>query len=77
MGGSVTKPGEGTFTYNRNTKVEIEATAYEYYHFIKWTGTAVVAGKVTDPSNASTTVLMDGNYSLKASFALVSWDAHQ
>jgi len=76
-GGSVTKPGEGTFTYNRNTKVEIEATAYEYYHFIKWTGTAVVAGKVTDPSNASTTVLMDGNYSLKASFALVSWDAHQ
>jgi hypothetical protein len=72
-GGSVTKPGEGTFTYNRNTRVEIKATAYEYYRFIKWTGTAVNAGKVTDPSKADTTVLMDGDYSLKASFALDSW----
>jgi hypothetical protein len=74
-GGSVTKPGEGTFTYSRNTKVEIEATAYEYYHFIEWTGTAVEAGKVTDPSKARTTVLMDGDYTLKASFALESWFA--
>jgi hypothetical protein len=76
-GGSVTKPGEGTFSYNHNTTVEIKATAYQYYHFINWTGTAVNAGKVTDPSKADTTVLMDGDYNLKASFALEGWFASQ
>ncbi len=72
-GGSVTKPGEGTFIYNYNTIVEIEATADHSYIFLKWTGTAVAAGKVTDPSKAGTTVLMDEDYSLKASFTFLSW----
>ncbi len=76
-GGSVTKPGEGTFTYNRNTRVEIEAAADDFYKFIRWTGTAVNAGKVTNPSRANTTVLMDGDYSLRASFALGGWNAPQ
>ena len=72
-GGSVTKPGEGIFTYNCNTTVEIEATADNEYYFIGWTGAAVRSGKVTDPSKARTTVLMDGDYSLMASFTFLAW----
>jgi len=72
-GGSVTKPGEGTFTYKRNTIVEIEATPDHSYVFLEWTGSSVRAGKVADPGKARTTVLMDGDYSLMASFAFLSW----
>jgi len=72
-GGSVTNPGEGTFTYNCNTTVEIEATADRDYYFIEWTGSAVRAGKVTDPSKPRTTVLMDGDYSLRAIFTFLAW----
>jgi hypothetical protein len=72
-GGSVTKPGEGTFIYKHNTIVEIEATVDRDYYFLEWTGTAVRAGKVADPGKARTTVLMDGNYSLMASFTFLAW----
>ncbi len=72
-GGSVTKPGEGTFRYNCNTIVEIEATPDQSYVFLYWTGSAVRAGKVADPSKARTTVLIDGDYSLMASFTFLAW----
>jgi hypothetical protein len=72
-GGSVTKPGEGTFIYNCNTRVEIEATPDQSYVFLYWTGSAVRAGKVADPGKARTTVLMDGDYSLMASFTFLAW----
>jgi uncharacterized repeat protein (TIGR02543 family) len=67
-GGSVTMPGEGTFTYERGTSVEVEATAKEGYYFAGWTGTAVDDGKVADPTKAGTTVLVDGDYTLEAHF---------
>jgi len=76
-GGSVTKPGEGTFRYDFNTIVEIEATPDQSYVFLYWTGSAVRAGKVADPSKARTTVLMDGDYSLMASFTFLAWYAPQ
>jgi len=72
-GGSVTTPGEDTFTYEYGTDVDVEATADEYYYFLKWTGSAVDAGKVADPRSANTTVHMDGDYSLKANFAAVNF----
>jgi len=72
-GGSVTTPGEGTFSYEHGSDVPVEATADEYYYFLKWTGSAVDAGKVADPGSASTTVLVDGEYDLKANFAAVSF----
>jgi hypothetical protein len=72
-GGSVTKPGEGTFKYNSNTTVEIEATPDQSYVFLYWTGSAVRAGKVADPDKARTTVRMDGDYSLMASFTFLAW----
>jgi hypothetical protein len=68
-GGSVTIPGEGVFTYNSATTIPIEAApADARYHFVRWTGTAVDAGKVVDPNSAGTAVTVDGGYTLKANF---------
>ena len=67
---TVTTPGEGTFTYDYGTSVPVVATADLHYHFVNWTGTAVTAGKVADPTAASTTVTMEGDYTLVANFAI-------
>jgi hypothetical protein len=72
-GGSVTTPGEGTFIYDDETQAQVIAAPDELYYFLKWTGSAVDAGKVANPRSASTTVLMDGDYTLKANFASVSF----
>ncbi|MEJ2702376.1 MAG: right-handed parallel beta-helix repeat-containing protein [Sedimentisphaerales bacterium] len=69
-GGSVTGPGEGVFRYDHGTVVSIQGTAVTSYHFVNWTGTAVNAGKVTDPNAASTTVTVDGDYTIQANFAI-------
>jgi len=67
--GTVTSPGEGSFSYADGTSVPVVATADAGYHFADWTGTAVDAGQVDDPSSASTSVTVDGDYTLVASFA--------
>jgi len=72
-GGSVTKPGEGTFSYEHGSNVSVVATSDEFYYFLKWTGSAVDAGKVANPKSASTTVLVDGKCDLKANFAGVNF----
>jgi hypothetical protein len=69
-GGTVTTPGIGTYLYDVNTTANIVASANANYHFVNWTGSAVTAGKVTDPNAASTTVLMDANYTVQANFAI-------
>lgn len=68
-GGTVTTPGEGTFSYNQNTSVSIVAAAEPGYEFNGWSGTAVAAGKVADLDAASTTVTVDADYMLVANFA--------
>jgi hypothetical protein len=72
-GGSVIKPGEGTFAYDTNTPVAVEATSDEHYYFRRWTGTAVDAGKVENVNSASTTVTVDADYTLVAYFAFVNY----
>lgn len=67
-GDSVTDPGEGGFDYGPNTEVAVTATPDTDYYFSHWSGTAADAGKVTDPYNASTTVLVDVDYTLAANF---------
>ncbi|HOK66759.1 MAG TPA: carbohydrate binding domain-containing protein [Anaerohalosphaeraceae bacterium] len=67
-GGAVSAPGEGTFTYYNGTVLSIAASADASWRFVQWTGTAVDAGKVANPSAASTTVTVDGDYTLYASF---------
>ncbi len=69
-GGDVTTPGEGAFQYDNGTNAGIVASANANYHFVNWTGTAVTAGKVANPTSASTTVQMDGDYTVVANFAI-------
>ncbi len=69
-GGTVTTPGIGNFNYNNGTNASIVAANDVNYHFVNWTGSAVTAGKVASPTSASTTVLMDANYTVTANFAV-------
>jgi hypothetical protein len=73
-GGTVSNPGEGQFSYEHGSEVSIEAMAYPNYHFVNWTGTAVDAGKVADPSDDSTKVTMDADYTIQANFAILPPD---
>jgi uncharacterized repeat protein (TIGR02543 family) len=64
-GGSVTVPGEGTFTYYDGTVVNLVATANSGYYFINWTGDV---GTITNINAPTTTVTMNDNYSITANF---------
>ena len=66
-GGSVTTPGEGTFTYDEGTAVNLVATADDGYEFQAWTGGTE---HIADPSSASTTITMNGDYSITANFGM-------
>jgi hypothetical protein len=64
-GGSVTVPGEGTFIYHDGTVVGLAATATSGCYFVNWTGDVHTVG---DVSAATTTITMNGNYSVTANF---------
>ena len=54
-GGSVTEPGEGTFTYNATTVVNLVAEADEGYYFVNWTGDVDTIANV---NGVITTIIM-------------------
>jgi len=64
-GGSVTVPGEGTFTYYDGTVVNLVATANIGYYFVNWTGDVGTIANVNAPS---TTITMNDDYSVTANF---------
>ena len=64
-GGSVSQPGEGTFTVDAGRVVELLAVPTSGYRFDKWTG---AVSTIANPNAASTTITMSGNYSVKANF---------
>jgi hypothetical protein len=64
-GGSVTTPGEGAFTYDGGTVVDLVAEAEEDYRFVNWTGDV---GTIANVNAASTTITMDDDYSITANF---------
>jgi len=64
-GGSVTTPGEGTFTYDKGTVVNLVATPDTGYQFGNWTGDVDTVANV---NAASTTINITGNYSITANF---------
>ncbi len=66
VGGSVTQPGEGTFTYWQGTEVNLVAVAEPGYTFIGWTGST---GTITDTNSAVTSITMEGNYTIVANFS--------
>ena len=65
-GGSVTTPGERTFSYDAGTVVELVAEAEEGYHFVTWTGDV---DPIADPDSPISTIRMEGNYLITATFA--------
>ncbi len=65
--GSVTTPGEGTYTYNEGTVVNLVATPDAGYRFVEWTGDV---GTIADVNAAATTITMNGDYTITANFAL-------
>jgi len=64
-GGSITEPGEDTFTYDEGTVVDLIAEAEEEYRFGEWTGDV---GTIADAYAASTNITMSGDYSITANF---------
>jgi Divergent InlB B-repeat domain len=68
-GGSVSDPGEGTYTYDGGTVVDLVATTNAGYRFNEWTGDV---GDVADVHAATTTITMNGDYSVTADFCELS-----
>jgi hypothetical protein len=64
-GGSVTEPGEDTFTYNEGEVVDLIAEAGEGYLFVEWTGDV---GTIADVYAAATNITMNDDYSITANF---------
>jgi hypothetical protein len=66
-GGSVVTPGQGTFTYDEVTVVNLVAEPDEGYQFVSWTGDVSTIGNV---NAAVTIVTTNGDYGITADFAM-------
>jgi hypothetical protein len=64
-GGTVIEPGEGTFTYNEGTVVDLSVAVEESSRFVNWTGDVDTVADVNAPT---TTITMDDDYSITANF---------
>ncbi len=65
-GGSVIRPGQGTFSYDAGTTVELIAMPRAFfYSFDKWTGDV---RNIADVTNPATNITMNGDYSIAANF---------
>jgi len=65
--GSITAPATSPSTHDSGASVTITASANPGYHFVNWTGDVTT---VVDANAASTTITMNGNYAITASFAV-------
>ena len=65
LSGNVTAPGEGTFIYSSGTVVNLVAQAEEGCQFVGWTDDV---GTIADVNAATTTITMNGDYSIRANF---------
>jgi hypothetical protein len=64
-GGQVIIPDEGAFTYYQGEEVTLTAVAEDGYRFANWVGDV---GTIADPNAASTTIIMNDDYSIMANF---------
>jgi hypothetical protein len=64
--GYVSSPGEGVFVYDRGTVVELVANHVGNSPFVKWTGDV---STVSDVEDANTSITMNDNYAIKATFS--------
>jgi hypothetical protein len=67
-GGNVTTPGEGTFSYDEGTVVNLTAEAEEGYRFVDWSGDTGTIGNV---QAAATTIIMNDDCSVTANFEAI------
>jgi hypothetical protein len=65
-GGSVTTPGEGTYTYDEGKVVSLVAQADGGYHFVNWTGDV---GTIANTNAAVTSITVSSNCIITANFA--------
>jgi len=65
-GGTVATPGEGKFTYDAGTVVDLVASPDANHHFVEWTGDVATIANV---NAASTTITMNTSYNITANFA--------
>jgi hypothetical protein len=63
-GGSVSTPGEGTFTYTAGTVVKLAVKVDQGYYFVNWIGDVATL----ECQCHSTTITMNGNYYITANF---------
>ena len=66
-GGSVTTPGERSFTYDTGTVVDLVAEPEASHRFVNWTGDV---GTIADVNAAQTTITIEGYYAITANFEL-------
>jgi hypothetical protein len=64
-GGSVTTPGEATFTYDAGTVVSLVAAQDTGYGFVNWAGDV---GTIANVNTPTTTITMQSNYNIIARF---------
>jgi len=70
-GGEVTDPGEGEFTYDEGTVVDLIVVADLGYEFVGWTGDI---DEVDHPLSTHTFVTLWGDYEITANFSLIQYD---
>ena len=64
-GGTVTTPGEGLFSYDPGTVVNLVATPDADYRFTNWSGNV---DTMADPYAATTTITINNHYYITARF---------
>ncbi len=69
-GGTVRLPGEGTFSYDWGTVVELIALPSTFYNFDRWTGDV---STILNVNGAATEITIDNDYSITAEFRSF-WD---
>jgi hypothetical protein len=67
-GGQVVAPGERAFAYYEGEEVSLTAVAENGYRFANWAGDV---GTIANPDAASTTILMNDDYSIRANFCVM------
>jgi len=73
MGGRVSEPSEQDLIYGLGETIPITAEPNEQYQFAFWSGSAVDRGLVTDHNQAATTLMIEGDHTLQANFALITY----
>jgi len=79
LGGIVVTPGVGSFAFERDTAIPVEATPEPGYRFVGWTGTVVDRKSIADSKLSSTSVTLSEGGTLQANFEAIrsfyeSWE---